>query len=168
MRKAIKILHTFAASGLVGGLLAYMVLLLATTPDTPFAYMQQRSAIAAVSNYLLLPSLAIALISGLLSMVVHQPFLDKGWVLLKAALGLLMFKGVLTVIGAKADHAAALSKRVAEGGVAADVLDRAVAYEWYTLWAVLAITLANIVLGVWRPDFARRNRRLTSALHGRK
>lgn len=166
MRKTIKILHTFAAGGLIGGLLAYMVLLIGTTPDTTFAYAQQRTAIAALSNYLLLPSLALALISGLLSMAVHRPFQDKGWVLLKAALGLLMFKGVLTVIGAKADYAAALSKRVAEGGVAADVLNRTVAYEWYTLFVVLAITLANIVLGVWRPNLSRRLG--TPALHGRE
>lgn len=156
MRKLVKIMHSFAACGLIGGLLAYIVLLSGTAPATPVLIAEQRLAIAALSNYLLLPSMAVALISGLLSMAVHRPFQDKGWVLLKAALGLLMFKGVLTVIGAKADYAADMARRVAEGGAGADVLERTVAYEWYTLFAVLVIAVTNIVLAVWRPAFTRR------------
>ena len=95
-----------------------MVLLALAPQDSPAAYADLRQSIAAISDYVLLPSLAIALISGLFSMAVHRPFLDKGWVWIKAALGILMFKGVLTIIGAKADHAAAVARQIADGAPA--------------------------------------------------
>lgn len=156
MRKTLKILHTIAACGLIGGLAGHMVLLIVAHPQTPRAYSALREAIAAISDYVLLPSLAIALVTGLLSMAVHKPFIDKGWVLLKAAMGILMFKGVLTVIAAQADHAAAVAERVANGEAGADMLARAIAYEWAALWTVMALSVANVVLGVWRPRLSRR------------
>ncbi|MCR9122010.1 MAG: DUF2269 domain-containing protein [Phyllobacteriaceae bacterium] len=156
MRKTLKILHTIAACGLIGGLAAHMVLLLVAQPETPGSYSALRQAIAAISDYVLVPSLAIALVSGLLSMAVHKPFIDKGWVLLKAAMGILMFKGVLTVIAAQADHAATVAERVASGEAGSELLERAVAYEWAALWTVMALSAANVVLGVWRPRLSRR------------
>ena len=106
-----------------------------------------RVSIATVSNYVLLPSLAVALVSGLWSMAIHAPFRDKGWAWLKAALGILMFKGVLTILGAKADHAAAVAERIAAGEAASQVLETALAYEWHTLLTVMALSVANVVLG---------------------
>ncbi len=156
MRKLLKILHSLASCGLIGGLLAYMIVLLAATPGSAAAYADMRGSIAAISNWLLLPSLAIALLSGLLAMAVHKPFLDKGWVWIKAAMGILMFKGVLTIVGAKANYAAGLSERIANGEAAPDALSVALAYEWYTLGAILALSAANVVLGVWRPALKRR------------
>ncbi|WP_420346209.1 DUF2269 family protein [Pelagibius sp.] len=156
MRKVLKILHSIAACGLIGGLGCYMILLVAAPQETPAAYADLRHAIAAISNYLLLPSLAIVLLSGLLAMATHHPFLDKGWALLKAALGILMFKGVLTIVGAKADHAAVVSRQIADGEPVAEVLDAALAQEWLALGTVMALSVANVVLGVWRPRLARR------------
>lgn len=156
MRKTLKILHSIASCGLIGGLGCYMILLVVAPQETPAAYADLRQSIAAISNYLLLPSLALALVSGLLSMAVHTPFLDKRWAWLKAALGILMFKGVLTIIGAKADQAAALSRRIAEGEPAAPLLDAAIAHEWSTLLVIMALSVANVVLGVWRPRLGRR------------
>lgn len=165
MRKTVKVLHSLAAAGLVGGLVAYMLLLVWSPPETPEAYAVLRQQIAIVSNGLLLPSLAIALVTGLLSMMVHQPFMEKGWVWLKAALGILMFKGVLTIVSAKADHAATVAARIAAGEAPPDALDRLLALEWWTLVVVLLITVANYVLGVWRPNSLRPtgNRRRPSA-----
>lgn len=151
MRKVLKILHTLAACGLIGGLLGYMILLTAGPQDTPAAYADLRASIAVISTYVLLPSLGVALVSGVLSMAAHTPFLGMRWAWVKAVSGILMFKGVLTVIGAKADHAAAVSRRIANGEVSAEVLEAAIAYEWLTLWTVLALSAANVVLGVWRP-----------------
>lgn len=156
MRRTLKILHSLASCGLIGGLAVYMLLLLVTPASTPLAYAELREAIAAISNYILLPSLAIALITGLLAMVVHKPFMDKRWAWLKAALGLLMFKGVLTVIGAKADSAAVVARDIANGAVASDALNAALVQEWYTLAAVMALSIANVVLGVWRPKLKKR------------
>lgn len=157
MRKTLKILHTIAACGLIGGLGCYMVLLAIASPETPAAYAELRHAIAVISNYMLLPSLAVGLVTGLLSMVVHRPYMEKRWAWFKAALGILMFKGVLTIIGAKADHAAAVARRIADGEPAPQVLGSALTLEWYTLAAVMALSIANVVLGVWRPRLKRRS-----------
>lgn len=156
MRRTMKILHSLASCGLIGGLAVYMLLLAVAPQETPTAYAELRDSIAAISNYVLLPSLAIALITGLLAMVVHKPFMDKRWAWLKAAMGLLMFKGVLTVVGAKADHAAVVARKIANGELPADVLDAALVQEWYTLGAVMALSIANVVLGVWRPKLKKR------------
>lgn len=156
MRISVKILHTVASAGLTGGLLAYLVLLVGAQTSSPGAYADLRGLIALVSNWLILPSLAVALISGLLSMVVHKPYMDKGWVWLKAALGILMFKGILTVVGAKADYAADVSARIADGSAPADALSNMLTLEWYTLLTMIALTFANYVLGVWRPRLNRR------------
>lgn len=169
MRKTVKILHSIAAAGLIGGLFSYMVLLVAAPQGTPAAYADLRLSIAAVSDYVLLPSLAIALVSGLISMVVHRPFLDMGWVWVKAVLGILMFKGVLTIIGAKSGYAATVAQRIASGDAPPDALANMLALEWGTLIVVAAIAAANVVIGVWRPRLvwapasARTERRAAAA-----
>ncbi len=161
LRKTLKILHTLAACGLIGGLLGYMVLLAWAPQDTPATYADLRQSIAALSSYVLVPSLALALISGLLSMAVHQPYLDKRWAWVKAAMGIIMFKGVLTIAGFKAVPAAALARRIAEGEAVGPLLEETIAYEWSVLVVILALSVANVVLGVWRPRLERRPRRQT-------
>lgn len=156
-RKLVKIAHTIASAGLVGGLFAYMVLLTVNVPETAAGYEQLRGSIKGVSDWVIFPSLAIALITGLLSMVVHTPFQDRGWVWIKAALGILMLKGVLTIVSAKAASAAKISSEIAAGIAPPDALDQLLRLEWGTLWGVVAITIANIVLGVWRPRIVRWN-----------
>lgn len=160
MRKTLKILHTLASCGLIGGLACYMIMLVMAPQETPAAYADLRQSIADISNYVLLPSLAIALVSGLFSMAVHRPFQNKRWAWIKAAMGLLMFKGVLAIIGANADHAATLSRRIANGEPAGELLDVALANEWLTLGVIMALSVANVLLGVWRPRLQRRPPRL--------
>ncbi len=156
MRKTLKILHTLSSCGLIGGLFAYAVLLL-NEPLEPVAYAEMRGYVASISNLVLIPSLGIALVSGLLAMMVHRAFLEPRWVWAKAALGILMFKGVLTIVGAKADHAANLAQDIVAGTATRADIETALAYEWWTLWTVLAISAANVVLGVWRPLLKRRS-----------
>lgn len=155
MRKALKIMHSIAAGGLIGGLACYAILLLAAPQETPAAYADLRRSIAAISDWVLLPSLALAVLSGLVAMIVHRPFLDLGWVWIKALLGILMFKGVLTIVSAKADHAATMSARIASGEAPPDALAELLMLEWGTLAIVGAIAVANVVLGVWRPKLMR-------------
>lgn len=150
-KMTLKILHTIAACGLIGGLAAYMLMLTFAPQGTPADYADLRETIKAISDYLLLPSLALALVTGLLAMVVHYPFQEKGWAWIKAATGILMFKGILTIVSAKAGHAAEMSRRIAEGTAPPDALNQLIELEWGTLWIVMALSLANVVLGVWRP-----------------
>lgn len=158
MRKTLKFLHTLAACGLIGAVAGYFIVLTTAPQDTPSNYADMRQTISALSNYLLLPSMAVALVSGLLFMVIHRPFQNMRWVWIKALLGLSMFEATLVIVGAKADYAAKISLEIVDGADKADILETALAYEWHSLGAIMAISVANIVLGVWRPALNKRQR----------
>ncbi|MEM7662309.1 MAG: DUF2269 family protein [Pseudomonadota bacterium] len=150
-RKSLKIIHSVAASGMIGGLGCYMVLLMIGVPETPAEYADLRSSITLISNYILLPSFVLVAASGLLSMVVHEPFINKGWVWLKAMTGILLFEGVLGIVGAKASIAEQKAEEIAAGTAPADALESLLALEWGTLAIVMVISVLNVILGVWRP-----------------
>ncbi len=150
-RRILKILHLLGSIGLTGGLASYMILL-ATAPDDSMAdYAIVRSNIEAISGWLLVPSLAIALMSGLLAMAVYSPFQNAGWVWAKAILGLPMFEGTLATIDSTAQSAAALSAQAAAGDVDPALISEMFAREWWALWIIMALSIAQTVLGVWRP-----------------
>jgi len=154
MRKSLKILHSLAAAGLVGGLGCYLaILFLLQAPTT--GTMGLRLGLQTVGDYLLVPSLAVALVSGLLSMAIHKPFQDKGWVWLKAAMGLLMFKGVLTLVAASRDQAA-LSAKAQSAMPPSAVSGGPAGHEWGLVWVLLAISIANVIVAIWRPLLRRR------------
>ena len=163
MRKAMKFFHTMASCGLVGALLGYAVVLLTTPQATPSTYADMRATIAALCNFLLLPSLAVALVSGLLSMAVHRPFQELRWVWIKALLGISMFEATLAIVQSKANYAASIANKIANGEDRASDLAVALTYEWHALGAIFALSVANIVLGVWRPVLKRRGRNNLSA-----
>jgi len=152
MRKTLKFFHTLASCGIIGALAGYTILLTLGPQDTPAAYADMRQTISLLCDWLLVPSLAIALVSGLLSMAVHRPFQERRWVWAKALLGLSMFEATLAIVGSKANFAASMSAQLAAGEGDAERLQTALAYEWYTLGTIAALSLANIVLGVWRPS----------------
>ncbi len=79
MRKFVKFLHTFASCGLIGALLGYLVVLIVAPQATAQAYADKRLIIQGISQYILLPSLGISLVSGLISMMVHRPFQELRW-----------------------------------------------------------------------------------------
>ena len=158
MRKALKFLHTLASCGIIGALLAYMIILLNAPQATAIAYAEMRATIQALCSYLLLPSLAVVLVSGLLAMAAHRPFQELRWVWIKALLGISMFEATLAIVQSKANYAAKISAEIAEGEPRAQDLARALEYEWYSLAAILALSVANVVLGVWRPALKRRRR----------
>lgn len=150
-RIILKILHTLSAGGLIGGLAVYASILATFSQETAADYAGMRRLIAMVSNFVLAPSLAVAIGSGILSMVVHQPFLDKGWAWIKAASGILMFEATLVVVVAEANRAAARAQNLSTEADLAAALDAAMASEWGALGVVAFLCIANVVLGVWRP-----------------
>ena len=156
MQKALKFLHTLASCGFIGGLLAYMIVLLKAPQDTASTYANVRLTISHLSNYILIPSLAVVLVSGLLSMAVHKPFQEKRWVWIKALLGLSLFEATLAIVQSKVDYAAKISVKIAEGNAKADALSVSLSTEWYSLSALMVLSIANIVLGVWRPSLRKR------------
>jgi hypothetical protein len=153
MRKAVKFLHTLASCVLIGALLAHGLLLLAPPPQLGFA--DQRAIIGLIGTWLLLPSMAVVLTSGLLSMVVHQPFMEQRWVWTKAALSFLVFLATLHLQGL-AVNSAAFAASIPPGEPVPPALAADLAHEDLMIGIVLAVSVANIVFGVWRPRMKPR------------
>jgi uncharacterized membrane protein len=155
LRKAVKILHTVGACGMVGAMVGALALIAFAPQETPRAYADMRLSVAVLADYILLPSLGITLVSGLVSMAVHTPYLSKGWALVKAAFGIIMFKGVLHLVGAMGQYAEELDAALtAVNAEAAGPPAGALAHEGLLLWTMLVLSVANIVFGVWRPRLA--------------
>ena len=62
-----------------------------------------------------------------------------------------MFEATLGIINAKAGYAATISARIAEGQAQQEALSDAIAHGWGSLGAIMAIAVANVVVGIWRP-----------------
>lgn len=158
MRRTLKFLHTIGAIGLTGTLAAQIVLLSQLpAPSSLSEYAVLRGAMGALAEWVLLPSLAITLVSGLLAMSMTPAFHNMGWVWLKLALGISMFEGTLITVQGPAQKEAELSARALAGELDPAMLGQAMQAEWNSVWVVLAIAVINVVLGVWRPRFQRRS-----------
>ena len=154
MRQAIKFLHTLSSCGLIGALVAYMLVLWKAPQESVAQYADLREIISLIARYILVPSLGISLVSGLLSMMVHKPYQERRWAWAKAFLGFAMFESTLAITQAKAIDAAELAAQIAKNEnveAAQKLLGEALHSEWNVLWAILAISAAQTALGIWRP-----------------
>lgn len=157
MRRLLKFLHTLGAIGLTGALGAQIVLLSRLpAPDSLSEYAVLRGAMGVLAEWILLPSLAVTLVSGLLAMAMNHAFHNAGWAWFKLALGVSMFEGTLITVQGPAQKEAELSARALAGELDPALLGQAMQAEWNSVWVVLAIAIANVFLGVWRPRFQRR------------
>lgn len=156
MRRTLKFLHTLASCGLIGAILGYAVVLLYAPQATSRSYAEARQTISLLCDYVLLPSLGIALVSGLLVMAAHRPFLDTRWAWLKALLGLILFEATLAVIQSKATSAAAIAAKIATGEGEPAALAEVIASERTSLVALMVLSIAQVALGIWRPRLAKR------------
>jgi hypothetical protein len=154
MRQAIKFLHTLSSCGLIGALVAYMLVLWKAPQESVAQYADLRDIISLIARYILVPSLGISLVSGLLSMMVHKPYQERRWAWAKAFLGLAMFESTLAITQAKAIDAAEFAAQIAKDEnveAAQKLLAEALQSEWNVLFAILAISAAQTALGIWRP-----------------
>ena len=87
LRRLIKISHEIGAIGAMGSFAACLVLVIKGPAQPLVAYAAIRQAIAAISQWLLLPSLALVLVSGLLSIAATRAFHNAAWAWVKALLG---------------------------------------------------------------------------------
>ena len=155
-RLTIKVLHQLGATGVMGALGCCIVLVIVAPRDSLVEYAALRQGIAAITSWLLVPSLLLVLVTGLLAIAANRAYMDAGWAWIKAALGLVMFEGTLLTIQSSATRAAeiaALAANSSDGNPAA--LEPLVRTEWAGLWTMLALSFANIVLAVWRPKIRR-------------
>jgi hypothetical protein len=156
MRKLIKITHEIGAVGMMGSLAACIVLIANSPQGAPAQFATMRHAIAHVHQYLYLPSLGLALISGLIAIAATNAYKDAGWAWLKALTGISMFEGSLLTIVGPAKKAAVLSEQALAGAGDPAALAHLLHTEWGGTWIMLGIATANVVLGVWRPRLMRR------------
>lgn len=164
-RRTTKILHTLAACGFVGATAAAIILITFVEHADLTDLADTRHAIALISRYMLLPSLAVVIVSGLFAMVLHKPYMNKSWAWAKAASGILVFKGGLHLVGAQTDHADTLRNLAVAGETRdLDAITLALPHELGLLWVVLTLAVANIILGVWRPNLGKRRASSTSAV----
>jgi hypothetical protein len=156
IKRLLKIAHEIGAIGVVGSFAACIVLLNETPTPSLIAYAAMRQGIAAIAQWLLLPSLAIVLISGLLAIAADKGYQNAAWAWIKALLGISVFEGALLTVNASARRAAELATLAASGQGDAVQLAEVLHTERGGLWLLLALSLANIVLAVWRPRIYRR------------
>jgi hypothetical protein len=140
MRQTVKFLHTLSSCGLIGALVAYLLVLWKAPQESVAQYADMREIISLIARYILVPSLGLSLVSG--------------WAWAKAFLGLAMFESTLAITQAKAIDAAELAAQIAKNenvAAAQQLLTEALHSEWNVLWAILAISAAQTALGIWRP-----------------
>jgi len=151
LRVIIKVLHEIGAVGVLGSFACCIVLLMSAPRHAPAGFAAACQGIAAIAHWLLVPALALTVISGLLAIAATGAYIDAGWAWIKALLGLSMFEGTLLTVASSARHAAELSAMAASGHPDAAQLDQMLRTEWGGLWVLLALSVLNIVLAVWRP-----------------
>lgn len=156
LAKCIKLLHELGAIGVMGAYAACVVILLLVPGQPEAAELALLDACAAVCRWLLLPSLGLAVVSGLLAIACTEHYLHAGWVYVKAALGLLMFQGTLLTVAGPTRQILGLFPP--SPGVDSHSSDLAgmLASEWRAVWVMLALSLANVVLAIWRPRLGTR------------
>ena len=155
MRRFLKFLHTIGAIGLMGAMASLLVLQsVAPPPGSLAGYAVSRGAMGAIAVWLLLPSLTLTLVAGLLAIAFNHGYQNAGWAWLKLATGILIFEGALRVQGSMQDEADRSAKALA-GQVDPATLAASLGAERLTLWLLLVIATANVVLGVWRPRLTR-------------
>lgn len=158
-KRTVKFLHTVTGLGLVGGLAAYMLVLWAGPDVTSInEYAAMRQSLAAVSKWLIMPSMLGVIVSGLLAMALHYSYMESGWVWLKMVSGVLVFEASLGSVDGPAKAAVIFSQRAQAGEIDAVTLAASVHDEWGAYWILLGLAIANIALGTWRPKFRSRKR----------
>lgn len=157
--RTLKLLHQLGAIGVVGSMACCLVLLVTAPQDSLAGYAAVRQGIHAITRWLLVPSLATVLISGLLAIAATRAYMDAGWAWIKALLGIAMFEGTLLTIQASSRKAAEITAAAVQSGATdSAALAPLLRTEWAGLWTMLALSFANILLAVWRPRINRFSR----------
>lgn len=144
------------AIGLMGSMATLLVMLGVAPPPTSLAgYALIRGAMGAVATWIFFPSLGLTLVAGLLAIGLNRGYHNAGWAWVKLATGILVFEGSFAgVLGPMQDEAERSAGALA-GQVDPATLAGSPGAERNTLWLLLAVATANVVLGIWRPRLTR-------------
>lgn len=155
LRPLFKLLHQLGVIGFMGALAAQL-LLLAVSGDAA-AQPPWRQAAAQISGWLVMPALLLAVVTGLLLMMAHPPFMAARWVWAKALLGMVV--GAVLLFGVQT--AVRQSLLLATPPVGADpaanawALAQALRTEWIGGGVGLAVSVVAVGLAVWRPRWGQ-------------
>lgn len=144
-RLGAKVLHEIGSIGYGGALAACLVINLVANRASPEQFAAARKAFAAIAQYVLFPSMGVVVVSGLFALAATRAYMNAGWAWVKALLGLSVFEATLLIVGS--------GQRQAELTAATDptLVDTMLRSERITLWLLIAVSVANVVLAVWRP-----------------
>lgn len=155
VRRLLKFLHSVAGAGLIGAAAALaIILMLAPASASNAGYAPIVGAASHIAAWILGPSVVLTVITGLLAMLATAAFQDAGWVWVKASTGILVLLAGLHVLGPIQEEAKRSAGALAEGADPASAA-RLFDAEVNTLWVLLAVSVANIALGIWRPRFPK-------------
>lgn len=156
MRRLMKFLHTMGAIGLMGAMACILVLLSLTPPPSSLSqYVLMRTAMAGIATWIFLPSLALTLVAGLLAIAVNRAFHNAGWAWVKLATRILVFEWGFAAVQGPMQEEVELGAQVLAGKGDAATLAASLGAEQNSLWVLLAVATANVVLGIWRPRLTR-------------
>jgi hypothetical protein len=146
LRLAAKVLHEVASIAYGGSLVACLVINGIANRTSPAEFAAARQAFAAIAKYVLIPSMAVVVVSGLIALAATRGYLDAGWAWLKALLGLSVFEATLVIVGSSAKQAEVIAALADPA-----TLDALLRAERNTLWLLVVLSVVNVVLAVWRP-----------------
>ncbi len=154
LRLGAKTIHDVASIGFGGALAACLVINQAFDPASA-GFLVARQVHAAIAKYVLVPSMGVVVVSGLVALASTHAYMAAGWAWLKALLGLSVFEATLIVVGSSARQA-----EIAAAVAAADLatVQARLRSEAFTLWLLIALSIVNVVLAVWRPKFGGARR----------
>ena len=156
MRRLMKFLHTIGAIGLMGAMACLIVVLgFMPKPTSLSEYALISAAMGGIVTWIFLPSLALTLIAGLLAIALNRAYHSAGWAWAKLATGVLIFEWGFTAILGPLQEEAELSARALSGEVDPATFVASLGNERNSLWVLLAVATANVVLGIWRPRLTR-------------
>ena len=151
-----KFMHTIGAIGQMGAMACLLVLLsLDPAPTSLSEYSLMRAAMGGIATWIFLPSLALILVTGLLAMALNRGYHSAGWAWVKLFSGILIFEWGFAAVQGPMQQEAELSARALAHEIDPATLAATVDAEWKSLWVLLAVATANVILGIWRPRLTR-------------
>jgi hypothetical protein len=151
-----KFLHTIGAIGFMGAMACLLALLsFLPAPTSLSEYALMRGAMGGIATWIFFPSLGLTLIAGLLAICLNPGIHNAGWAWVKLFSGLLIFEwGFAGILGPMQEEAELSARALAHEADPA-MLAASLGAEWKSLWVMLAIATANVILGIWRPRLTR-------------
>lgn len=156
LRRLLKFLHVIGAIGLMGSMACLLVLMSFTpSPKSLAEYALMHGAMDEIATWVFFPSLVLTLMAGLLAIGVNRAYHNAGWAWAKLATGTLIFEGGLVNALGPIQEEAKRSASALAGQLDPATITGSYGAERGTLWVLLAVTMVNVVLGIWRPRLTR-------------